>query len=288
MVTAQDSKEKNKVAALSVLAAIGLVAFKLIVGITTGSLGILSEALHSAFDSISALVTWLAVRMSDKPADKDHNFGHGKIENFSALIESFLLLLTCTWIIWEAIERLTSKHTEITVGFWSFTVVIISIFVDIGRAKALKKASQKFRSQALEADALHFSTDIWSSVVVLIGIICAYFKIYSADAIAALCVAIIAIWVSIRLSIRAIDQLLDKAPDGLNEKVSELIATVDGVILSHDLRVRCSGALYIIDVNIHVSPSLTIVEAHDISEKIEKLLRTNIGESIINVHIEPA
>jgi cation diffusion facilitator family transporter len=283
-----DNNEKNKVAFASVLVACGLVVFKLIVGIATGSLGILSEALHSALDSVSAFITWIAVRLSDKPADNEHNFGHGKIENFSALIESILLLITCGWIICEAIDRLTSKHTEIKVGFWSFAVVITSIFVDIGRARILKKTAIKFKSQALEADALHFATDIWSSTVVLIGIICAYFEIYSADAIAALCVALIAIWVSLKLSMRAIDQLLDKAPDGMREKVSDLIGSVEGVILSHDLRVRCSGCIYVIDVNIHVSPTLTIVQAHEISERIEKLLRANIGESIINVHIEPA
>ena len=282
------SNEKNKVAILSLISACGLVGFKMVVGIATGSLGILSEALHSALDSVAALVTWVAVRLSDKPADNEHNFGHGKIENFSALIESLLLLITCGWIIWEASERLYTNHTEIEVGFWSFAVVITSIAVDIWRSRALKKASKKFRSQALEADALHFSTDIWSSVVVLIGIVCAYFKIYSADAIAALCVALIAIWVSLRLSMRAIDQLLDKAPEGLREQVSALIGSVEGVVLSHDLRVRCSGSVYVIDVNIHVAPSLTVVQAHDISEKIEKLLRANIGESIINVHIEPA
>lgn len=288
MEEVHDNREKNKVAGLSVLVACGLVVFKLVVGIATGSLGILSEALHSALDSVAAFITWVAVRISDKPADNEHNFGHGKIENFSALIESLLLLITCGWIIYEAIVRLTSKHIEIEVGFWSFAVVITSILVDIGRARALKKAAKKFRSQALEADALHFSTDIWSSSVVLVGIICAYFEIYSADAIAALCVAILAIWVSIRLSMRAVDQLLDKAPEGLREQVSELIGSVEGVILSHDLRVRCSGCVYIIDVNIHVAPTLTIVQAHEISETVEKLLRANIGESIINVHIEPA
>ena len=288
MEEVRNNREKNKVAGLSVLVACGLVVFKLVVGIATGSLGILSEALHSALDSVAAFITWVAVRISDKPADNEHNFGHGKIENFSALIESLLLLITCGWIIYEAIVRLTSKHIEIEVGFWSFAVVITSILVDIGRARALKKAAKKFRSQALEADALHFSTDIWSSSVVLVGIICAYFEIYSADAIAALCVAILAIWVSIRLSLRAVDQLLDKAPEGLREQVSELIGSVEGVILSHDLRVRCSGCVYIIDVNIHVAPTLTIVQAHEISETVEKLLRANIGESIINVHIEPA
>ncbi len=282
-----ESCSKNKAAMLSVFAAAGLVAFKMAVAAATGSLGILSEALHSALDFVAAAVTWVAVRLSDKPADNEHNFGHGKIENFSALIEALLLLATCVWIIYEAVSRLVGGHSEIEVGFWSFAVVITSILVDIGRSRALMKAAKKYKSQALEADALHFSTDIWSSAVVLFGVAGSFFGFYSADAIAALAVAIIVIWVSIRLSVRAVDELLDRAPDGLREKVSHLIGGVDGVIKSHDLRVRSSGGQYIIDVNIHVAPSLTIVEAHEISERIEKVLRSNIGKSIINVHVEP-
>ncbi len=282
-----ESCSKNKAAMLSVFAAAGLVAFKMAVAAATGSLGILSEALHSALDFVAAAVTWVAVRLSDKPADNEHNFGHGKIENFSALIEALLLLATCVWIIYEAVSRLIGGHSEIEVGFWSFAVVITSILVDIGRSRALMKAAKKYKSQALEADALHFSTDIWSSAVVLFGVAGSFFGFYSADAIAALAVAIIVIWVSIRLSVRAVDELLDRAPDGLREKVSHLIGGVDGVIKSHDLRVRSSGGQYIIDVNIHVAPSLTIVEAHEISERIEKVLRSNIGKSIINVHVEP-
>ncbi len=282
-----DSKHKNNVALLSVAAAAGLVVFKMTVGLATGSLGILSEALHSALDFVAAAVTWVAVKLSDKPADKEHNFGHGKIENFSALIEAFLLLVTCGWIIFEAVSRLLSGHSDIHIGFWSFAVVITSIIVDIGRSRALMKAAKKYKSQALEADAIHFSTDIWSSTVVLVGIIGAYFGYHAADAIAALGVAFIVIWVSLRLSLRAIDALLDKAPEGLRDEVSMLIKTVDGVIKSHDLRVRSSGGIYVIDVNIHVDSSLTIVQAHDISERVEKTLRRNIGKSIINVHIEP-
>ncbi len=282
-----DIKEKENVAILSVIAAAALVLLKTIVGIATGSLGIISEALHSALDLIAAAITWLAVKFSDRPADNDHNFGHGKMENFSALVEAFLLLLVCVWIIYEAIDRLANERTEIEVGFWSFAVVITSICVDIGRARALSKAAKKFKSQALEADALHFKTDIWSSVAVLIGVIGAYLKCYSADAIAALFVAVISITISFKLSYRAVNELLDKAPEGMNEKISSIIKGVDGVIKSHDLRVRTSGGIYIVDVNIHVCPTLSIVQAHEIAERVECVLRENVGQSIINVHIEP-
>lgn len=283
----KDEKGKNAAALLSVGAAALLVSFKMVVAFATGSLGILSEALHSALDFVAAAVTWVAVKLSDKPADKEHNFGHGKIENFSALIEAFLLFATCGWIIFEAVSRLSSEAKPVEVGFWSFAVVITSILVDVGRSRALMKAAREYKSQALEADALHFSTDIWSSAVVLFGVAGSFFGFHRADAIAALAVAIIVIWVSVKLSLRAIDELLDKAPEGIRERVAELIGEVDGVIKSHSLRVRSSGDTYEIDVNIHVDSTLSIVEAHDISERVEKVLRERLGKILINVHVEP-
>lgn len=283
----KDEKGKNAAALLSVGAAALLVSFKMVVAFATGSLGILSEALHSALDFVAAAVTWVAVKLSDKPADKEHNFGHGKIENFSALIEAFLLFATCGWIIFEAVSRLSSEAKPVEVGFWSFAVVITSILVDVGRSRALMKAAREYKSQALEADALHFSTDIWSSAVVLFGVAGSFFGFHRADAIAALAVAIIVIWVSVKLSLRAIDELLDKAPEGIRERVAELIGEVDGVIKSHSLRVRSSGDTYEIDVNIHVDSTLSIVEAHDISERVERVLRERLGKIMINVHVEP-
>ena len=150
-------KEKKRVALFSVFAAIFITGFKLIIGILTGSLGILSEALHSGLDLVAAIITYFSVQISDKPADKEHNYGHGKVENFSALIETLLLLITCVWIIYEAIQRLTSGNTHIEINAWSYIVVISSIIIDATRSRALYKVAKKHNSQALEADALHFS-----------------------------------------------------------------------------------------------------------------------------------
>src|SRR3979411_2495496 len=162
--------EKRAVAGSSVLAAIAITALKVIVGFTTGSLGILSEALHSALDLIAAIVTLLSVRVSDKPADADHQYGHGKVENFSAFIETGLLLLTCIWIISEAVKRLFFHSVEIEPTVAAYVVMILSIAVDAWRSRALGRIALKYDSQALEADALHFSTDIWSSSVVIVGL----------------------------------------------------------------------------------------------------------------------
>lgn len=281
------SAEKSKVASISVIAAVVLVSMKLLVGVATGSLGILSEALHSALDFLAALITWVSVKLSDKPADSDHNFGHGKIENFSALLEALLLLATCAWVVYEALSRLFSGNTHIDVGVWSYVVVIASIAIDSWRSRELMRAAKKYKSQALEADALHFSTDILSSFVVLLGLVCANFGYFFADSVAALGVALIVIWVSLRLSMRAVNSLLDKAPEGLHESVEKIISGVDGVVCLHDLRVRSVGPEYEIDVNVHVDPKLSLVDAHDISERVERAVSQKLGNIIINVHIEP-
>ncbi len=238
-------QEKKKVALLSVFAAIFLTGIKFVIGILSGSLGILSEALHSALDLVAAIITYFSVSISDKPSDRNHHFGHGKVENLSALIETVLLLVTCVWVIYEAIHRLITGTTEIEVSVWAYVVVITSIVIDFSRSRALKKVAEKHNSQALEADALHFSTDIWSSTVVLIGLVCAQFGFFIADAIAALMVAGIIIYVSFQLGKKAIDVLLDKAPHESISKVEDILKNRPEVKYFHNLKMRTAGAGYI-------------------------------------------
>ncbi|MFH1051708.1 MAG: cation diffusion facilitator family transporter [bacterium] len=274
-------------ALLSVLAAIFITLFKLVVGIMTRSLGILSEAMHSGLDLIAAVITYFSVRVSDKPADFDHNFGHGKIENLSALIQTLLLLITCVWIIYEAVSRLYSGDVHIEVNIWSYIVVVSSIIIDFSRSRALSKAAKKHNSQALEADALHFSTDIWSSSVVLLGLICANFGFYYADSIAALFVAIIVIFVSFKLGKRSIDMLLDKSPQDIIDKINVILADIDDITNFHDVRVRTSGADIFVELNIHVNPELSIEAAHEITHKVEADIKNKIGRCDIHIHTEP-
>jgi cation diffusion facilitator family transporter len=281
------NKEKKRVAFTSVLAAIFLTGFKLIIGLLTGSLGILSEALHSALDLVAAVITYFSVKISDKPADKEHNYGHGKIENFSALIETFLLLITCTWIIYEAINRLSSGQTHIEVNVWSYVVVISSIIVDISRSRALARVAKKYNSQALEADALHFSTDVWSSAVVLFGLICANFGLYFADSVAALMVAFIVLFVSYRLGKKSIDVLLDKAPLDTVQKVKQKLSSYTEVKKYHSLKVRTSGADTFIKFNIHLDPDLSLRQVHELCDRIENELQALIPRSEIYIHAEP-
>ena len=280
-------KEKKRVALLSVFAAIFLTGFKLVIGILTGSLGILSEALHSGLDLVAAVITYFSVRISDKPADKEHNYGHGKIENFSALIETVLLLITCAWIIYEAVGRLVSGKTHIEVNAWSYIVVISSIIIDISRSRALYRVAKKYNSQALEADALHFSTDIWSSAVVFLGLICANFGFFFADSIAALGVALIVLFVSFRLGKRAIDVLLDRAPRGSIAKVEQVLTTYTEVKKYHSLKIRTAGADTFIKFNIHLEPNSSLRNVHELCDKIEKELNTIIPRSEVYIHAEP-
>lgn len=279
--------EKKRVALLSMIAAIFLTAFKLIVGMLTGSLGILSEALHSALDLVAAGITWIAVKLSDKPADDDHHFGHGKIENLSALIETILLFITCIWIVYEAIHRLSTNTFEMSVTVWSYVVVIFSIVIDISRSRALKKVAKKYNSQALEADALHFSTDIWSSAVVLLGLICAQFGIFVADSIAALIVAIIVIYVSYNLGKRSINELLDRAPKELTIKINKFLNEEEEVKYFHDLKLRNSGADTFVEVIVHLNQELNLIKSHEITDRIESAIMTIIKRGKVIIHAEP-
>lgn len=285
--------EKRQVALISVFAAIFLTTFKLGIGWWTNSLGILSEALHSGLDLVAAVVTLFAVKMSSREADSDHHYGHGKIENLSALVETLLLLITCVWICWEAAHRLISGNVDIKISVFSYLVVITSICIDVWRSRKLMKAAKKFNSQALEADALHFSTDIWSSTVVLLGLICVTIGkytglhwLYYMDSIAALFVAVIVIHVSYKLSKQAIDSLLDKVPEDVCKKVRSVIDHFDKIKSYHDFKIRQSGNLYYIDVTIHVECKY-LNDAHEIAEDLKDEIRKAQPYSHIMVHYEP-
>lgn len=280
------SAEKHSVALSSVIAAVFLTGLKIVIGIITGSLGILSEAAHSGLDLVAAVITFFAVKISDKPADSDHNYGHGKVESFSALIETLLLLITCIWVIHEASLKLFfGKSTEVTGTFWGIVTMGISIVVDLSRSAALKKAALKYGSQALEADALHFSTDVWSSTVVIIGLILVwvgdYFKIPGmayADPLAALGVCLIVIYVSIALGKRTIDVLLDAAPRGMTGKIRAIVQNTEGVYEVGNVRIRPSGPTYFIDVNVGIHKH----ESHRVIHTIVENIRENIDRAVKN------
>ena len=288
-------QEKRSVALSSVLAAVGLTAFKIVVGLTTGSLGILAEAAHSGLDLVAALMTLLAVRISGRPADPTHLYGHGKVENLSALFETVLLLGTCAWIMYEAIHRLMLHEVSIEVNVWSFLVMGTSIVVDISRSRALSRVARKFRSQALEADALHFSTDIWSSAVVILGLICVMVGgrvpnlsfLHHADAVAAIGVALIVVYISGQLTIRTIQALLDVAPSGLQKKIITAVEAMPGVSNCHDVRLRYSGSQLFVDIHILIDGNQSLKDAHNLTEEIEQVIQKLAPRADVIVHPEP-
>ena len=293
--TQHGAHEKRSVALSSVLAAVGLTAFKIIVGLSTGSLGILAEAAHSGLDLMAAVMTFLAVRISGKPADSNHLYGHGKAENLSGLFETLLLLVTCFWIIYEATHRLLYHATDVEVNYWSFTVMITSIVVDISRSRILYRAAKKYNSQALEADALHFSTDIWSSGVVILGLVCVKIServpslafLHTADSVAAMMVGLIVVYVSVKLGIRTIQALLDVAPSGIEKKIVSAVEVLPGVTGCHNVRVRYSGPQLFVDIHVLVDGNQTLMEAHNLTEEIERVIQRLAPNADVTVHPEP-
>jgi cation diffusion facilitator family transporter len=287
-------REKVGVAASSVAAAIFLTLTKTIVGIMTGSLGILSEAAHSALDLVAAAITLLAVRVSGRPADQVHTYGHGKIENLSALFEVILLLATCVWIIYEAVERLFFKHVPVDASVWAFATMALSIVVDFSRSRALARMAVKHRSQALEADALHFSTDIWSSLVVIggLGLVLVARPLQApwltkADTAAAVGVAAIVVWVSVQLARRTVGDLLDAVAPGTREEIARAVMFA-GVAEVRRVRVRRAGPEAFADLTLAIAGGTSLERAHDIADEAEAAVRALLPGADVMVHLEPA
>ena len=289
--TANMQLEKKGVALNSIYAAVGITALKVIVGTTTGSLGILSEAAHSGLDLVAAAITYFSVRVSDKPADAEHQYGHGKVENFSAFIETGLLLLTCVWIVYEACRRLFFHSVEIEPTIWAFAVMATSMIVDYWRSQRLKRIADKYDSQALQADALHFSTDIWSSAVVILGLALVLAgRQYSqpllkkADPIAALVVACIVVYVSSRLARLTIDALLDAAPAGVRNHIIQEVYGVDGVLAVDRVRIRKGGNRYFADVSVAMHRNVTFQKSEQISHEVAARIRAVLPDADVVVN----
>jgi cation diffusion facilitator family transporter len=289
----EEAREKKRAALLSVGSALLLVSLKTFLVVRTRSLGVLSEALHSSLDLIAAIITFLSVRMSDQPADERHPYGHGKFENFSAFVETALLALTALYIIYEAISRLFFKTVHIQPSVTAILVLLVALSIDLTRARALRNVAKKYSSDALEADALHFSTDVWSTIVVIFGIGLVWagetwnvpWLVY-ADALAGLAVAAIVLWVGAQLGRRTLDALLDAAPEGLQQEIAKAVARMDGVLDVDRVRVRRAGNRHFVDATVSVARTASLEQVHALSDAIEK----RIGEIVpsdVMVHAEP-
>lgn len=286
--------EKRAVARNSVLAAILVTALKIVVGLSTGSLGLLSEAAHSGLDLIAAVITFFSVRVSDKPADADHQYGHGKVENFSAFIETGLLLLTCFWIVFEAIRRLFFRHIEIQPSVWAFAVLLLSMMVDFWRSRALGATASRYDSQALEADALHFRTDIWSSGVVVAGLALVWAGhrydlpyLRTADPLAAIIVAGVIVYVSSRLARQTIDALLDAAPAGARARIIAAVERVDGLLDVESVRIRRAGNRYFADLSVALERNVTFQRSEQTVEEVTSAVQSILPDADVVVRSVP-
>src|ERR1700726_680344 len=286
-------REKKRAALLSVGSAVVLLSLKTFLVVRTGSLGVLSEGLHSGLDFLAAIITYLSVRMSDQPADEGHPYGHGKFENFSAFVETALLLITAVFIIYEGIDRLFFHHVHIQPSVTALLILLVALSIDMTRAKALAGVVKKYPGEALEADALHFSTDVWSTMVVIAGLGLVWagemwnvpWLVY-ADALAGLAVAAVILWVGSRLGRRTLDALLDVAPEGLQQEIARAVARMDGVLDVDRIRVRRAGNRHFVDATVSVARTASLEQVHALSDAIEK----RIGEIVpsdVMVHAEP-
>jgi len=294
LTSASMRAEKRAVAGNSVFAAIAITSLKVVVGLSTGSLAILSEAAHSGLDLVAAVVTFLSIRVSDKPADAEHQYGHGKVEHFSAFIETGLLLLTCIWIIYEAFERLFFRKVEIAPSIAAFVVMLLSMGLDYWRSRALAQIAAKYDSQALEADALHFSTDIWSSAVVILGLILVQVGhsyginwLQSADPLAALVVAGVVIYVSWRLARRTIDALLDAAPAGVRTQIRDAVSKIGGVLEVDRVRIRRAGNRYFADLTIGLARNVTFQRSEQMTDAVTSTVHDILPDADVVVHSIP-
>jgi cation diffusion facilitator family transporter len=285
--------EKKLAALSSVVAGVVQVSLKVFLALATGSLGVLSEALHSGLDLMAAVLTYLSVRVADRPADVEHPYGHGKVENFAALIEAGLLMLTAIYVIFEAFHRLLFHRVHLRPSLMAVGVLGVAMAIDWWRGRALVAVARRYQSDALEADALHFSTDVWSTLVVLLGMLTVWAGerlrapwLAYADPIAALGVSAVILQVGARLSRRTLDALLDRAPEELRERIRQVVEAAEGVLDVYRLRVRRAGSRYFVDVTIAASRSLTLEQAHDLSDAVEQAVQLIVPADVM-VHVEP-
>jgi len=289
--------EKHSAALSSVLAALAITLLKLLTGILTGSLGMLSEAAHSGVDLIAAAITLFSVQVSDRPADADHNYGHGKVESLSAFVEAVIMLVSAVWIVTEAIRRIVFRqHLALAFSIWPFLVLLLSIAVDFSRSRNLHRVAAQHASVALEADAIHFGTDIWSSTAVLLGLAAAFagqrFHIPAlelADPFAAIFVSLIILRVSYSLARRTVDALTDATPatSQARRAIIHDLAAIDGVLSVDRLRTRRAGSSNFADVTLSMPRNLTFQRTEQLTMAATAAVQRHLPDADVVVHSVP-
>ena len=282
-------RRKISVAVSSLWAAIFITLIKIVAAYFSGSLAVLSEVFHSAIDIVACIMTIIFIKFSSKPPNRDHHYGHEKGESFSALFQVLILFATSSYIIYEAIHRLfLGKQVDLNIGLWTVGILLLTIVIDFSRSRALKKVAKETGSQALEADALHFSSDILTSSIVIISLLLGYFGIsYEADSLGAILVSIVILFMGYKLARKSFNSLMDKVPEGLSDKILKETRGVKGVEEVCSYRIRSTGTHIFIDMTISVSRIIPFSRVHEITDAVEKRISEISPNTDIIIHAEP-
>ncbi|MGA3371836.1 MAG: cation diffusion facilitator family transporter [Terracidiphilus sp.] len=288
------SAEKRRVALHSMLAAGAMTLLKLAAGLVSGSLGVLSDAAHSGLDMVGSALTFFSVRVSDKPADEDHTYGHGKFENISSFGEVILMAASSAWIIWEAIERIIHPTRELQNLAWPAAVVVASIGVDFWRSRRLRAVAQRTGSTALATDAFHFASDIWSSLAVLCGLGASWAGMHLsisalryADPLAAVVVSLLILRLTLRLGHEAVSVLLDQIPAETRRQILNEVERVPGVLAVEQARVRRAGASYFADLTLALPRRYTFEHTGDLVNAATEAVHRALPEADVVIRTVP-
>ncbi|MGH3022754.1 MAG: cation diffusion facilitator family transporter [Gaiellaceae bacterium] len=279
---------QRRIAVVSVVAAIVLIAVKLATGLATGSLGFLSEAAHSGTDLVAALLTLFAIGVAVRPADPGHPYGHGKAEHLAALAEASILVAISLGISYTAIRRLAQGTGEVEATWYAFLVICVVIAIDASRTVVSLRASRRYRSPAFGASALHFGSDLAGSTAVLVGLLVARAGHPEGDAAAALFVALLVLAAAGRLIRRNVDVLMDRAPDAESAAARRAIEELGPGLTLHRLRMRRAAGRHFADVVIGVSPGAAVGQAHAAADAVEEAVERAVPDTDVVVHVEPA
>ncbi len=288
------SAEKRSVALHSMLAAAAMTVLKLVAGLMSGSLGVLSDAAHSGLDLVGAALTLFSVQVSDKPADEDHTYGHGKVENLSSFGEVILMAVSSGWIIWEAIQRTLYHSVELHHSVWPVLVVLTSIGVDFWRSRQLQRVADKTGSSALATDAFHFASDIWSSAAVLAGLAASWIGMQFgipvlryADPLAAVVVSLLILKMTLRLGHEAVAVLLDEIPVETRRRIVREAEQVPGVLAVEQARVRRAGANYFVDLTLALPRRYTFEHTGELVQAATDAVHRALPDADVVIHTVP-
>jgi len=291
---AVNSAAKRSVALQSMLAAAAMTSLKLAAGLFSGSLGVLSDAAHSALDLAGATLTFFSVRVSDMPADEGHTYGHGKFENLSSFGEAALMIVSCAWIIWEAMLRIVRHSVELRHSIWPVLVLLTSIAVDIWRSRRLREVADRTGSPALATDAFHFASDIWSTLAVLLGLGASWIGmnfhidwLRYADPVAAVVVSLMILRITAHLTRETVAVLMDEIPAETRQQIVREVEQVDGVLAVEQARVRRSGAAYFADLTLALPRRYTFEHTGELVRAATDAVHRALPRADVVIHTVP-